>query len=67
MITDDMITFIRNDLINFGIGVLIFILSTLVIIFKKLIWVMAPIVNCVYSVLFMIGLLGFLDWKVTVI
>ena len=67
MITDDMITFIRNDLINFGIGVLIFILTTLVIIFKKLIWVMAPIVNCVYSVLFMIGLLGFLDWKVTVI
>jgi len=67
MITDDMITFIRNDLINFGIGVLIFILSTLVIIFKKLIWVMAPIINCVYSVLFMIGLLGFLDWKVTVI
>ena len=67
MITDDMITFIRNDLINFGIGVLIFILSTLVIIFKKLIWVIAPIINCVYSVLFMIGLLGFLDWKVTVI
>jgi predicted RND superfamily exporter protein len=67
MITDDMITFIRNDLINFGIGVLIFILSTLVIIFKKFIWVTAPIVNCVYSVLFMIGLLGFLDWKVTVI
>ena len=67
MITDDMITFIRNDLINFGLGVLIFILSTLVIIFKKLIWVMTPVVNCVYSVLFMLGLLGFLDWKVTVI
>ena len=67
MITDDMITFIRSDLINFGIGVLIFILSTLVIIFKKLIWVVTPVVNCIYSVLFMIGLLGFLDWKVTVI
>jgi predicted RND superfamily exporter protein len=67
MITDDMITFIRNDLINFGIGVLIFILTTLIIIFKKLIWVVAPVINCVYSVLFMIGLLGFLDWKVTVI
>ena len=35
MITDDMITFIKNDLINFGFGVLLFILVTLVIIFRK--------------------------------
>ena len=67
MITDDMITFIRNDLINFGFGVLIFIFITLVLIFRKLIWVVAPIINCIYAVLFMTGLLGFLDWKVTVI
>ena len=67
MITDDMITFIRNDLINFGFGVLIFIFITLILIFRKLIWVVAPIINCIYAVLFMIGLLGFLDWKVTVI
>ena len=58
MITDDMITFIKNDLINFGFGVLLFILITLVIIFRKFIWVAAPIVNCIYAVLFMIGLLG---------
>ena len=67
MITDDMVTFIKNDLINFGLGVLIFILATLVIIFRKLIWVITPVINCLYSVLFMIGLLGYLDWKVTVI
>ena len=67
MITDDMITFIRNDLINFGFGVLLFILVTLVIIFRKFVWVAAPIINCLYAVLFMIGLLGYLDWKVTVI
>ena len=67
MITDDMITFIKNDLINFGFGGLLFILITLVIIFRKFIWVAAPIVNCIYAVLFMIGLLGYLDWKVTVI
>ena len=67
MITNDMVAFIKNDLINFGFGVLIFILGTLVIIFRKLIWVITPVINCVYSVLFMIGLLGYLDWKVTVI
>ena len=67
MITNDMVTFIKNDLINFGFGVLLFILGTLVIIFRKLIWVITPVINCIYSVLFMIGLLGYLDWKVTVI
>lgn len=67
MITDDMVTFIKNDLVNFGFGVLIFILLTLIIIFRKLIWVVAPIINCIYAVLFMVGLLGYLDWKVTVI
>tara|TARA_B100000035_G_scaffold278146_1_gene256894 strand:- start:13361 stop:15817 length:2457 start_codon:yes stop_codon:yes gene_type:complete len=67
MITDDMVTFIRNDLVNFGFGVLAFILITLIIIFRKLIWVVAPVINCLYAVLFMVGLLGYLDWKVTVI
>jgi len=67
MITDDMITFIRNDLVNFGIGVLAFILVTLIIIFRRVIWVITPIINCIYAVIFMIGLLGYLDWKVTVI
>tara|TARA_Y100000389_G_scaffold118957_1_gene116120 strand:+ start:67 stop:2520 length:2454 start_codon:yes stop_codon:yes gene_type:complete len=67
MITNDMVAFIKNDLINFGLGVLVFILATLVIIFRKIIWVIAPVINCIYSVLFMIGLLGYLDWKVTVI
>jgi predicted RND superfamily exporter protein len=62
-----MVAFIKNDLINFGFGVLLFILGTLVIIFRKFIWVITPVVNCIYSVLFMIGLLGYLDWKVTVI
>ena len=67
MITDDMITFIKSDLINFGAGVLIFIIVTLALIFRKFIWIIAPILNCIYAVLFMIGLLGYLDWKVTVI
>ena len=28
--------------------------------------VVLPIASCVYSVIFMIGILGFLDWKVTI-
>jgi predicted RND superfamily exporter protein len=67
MIADDMIIYVKNDLINFGLGVFFFIIVTLVIIFREFRWVMLPIVSCVYAVLFMIGLLGLLNWQVTVI
>ena len=36
MISDDMMTFIKNDIIVFGIGVFIFILITLWIIFLEI-------------------------------
>lgn len=67
MIADDMIMYVKNDLINFGLGVFFFIVVTLIIIFRKLKWVVLPILSCIYSVLFMIGLLGLLNWQVTVI
>ena len=67
MIADDMISFIKNDIIVFGIGVLLFIIATLWFIFRKLIWIIIPISSCFFSVLIMIGLLGLLNWKVTVI
>ncbi len=67
MIIDDMITYVRNDLVNFGLGVLIFILTTLIVIFRRLRWVVLPILSCIFAVLIMMGLLGFLGWKVTVI
>lgn len=67
MIADDMISFIKSDLRIFGIGVLIFILGTLTFIFRKIRWVALPLLSCFYAVLIMIGLVGFLNWKVTVI
>ena len=36
MITDDMVTFVRNDLIVFGGGVLIFLIIILTVIFRKI-------------------------------
>jgi predicted RND superfamily exporter protein len=67
MVADDMITFIKKDLLVFGFGVFIFIVASLAILFRELRWVILPLLSCFYSVLFMIGVLGFLDWKVTVI
>ncbi len=67
MIADDMMSFIKSDIIVFGIGVLLFIIATLWFVFRKLIWIIVPISSCFFSVTIMTGLLGLLNWKVTVI
>ena len=67
MIADDMMTFIKSDIIVFGVGVLLFIVATLWFVFGKIIWIIVPISSCFFSVLIMMGLLGLLGWKVTVI
>ena len=67
MIADDMMTFIKSDIVVFGLGVLLFIISTLWFVFRKLIWIIVPISSCLFSVIIMMGLLGILGWKVTVI
>ena len=67
MIADDMMSYIKNDIAVFGVGVFIFIILTLWFIFRKLKWVIMPLLGCATSVIIMIGLLGLIGWKVTVI
>ena len=67
MIADDMMTYIKNDIVVFGIGVFLFIIVTLWMVFKNIKWVVMPLLGCSVSVGIMVGLLGFLGWKVTVI
>ena len=67
MIADDMMSFIKKDIIVFGVGVLLFIIATLWLVFKKIVWIIIPLSSCLFSVCVMLGLLGLLGWKVTVI
>ena len=67
MIADDMITFVRNDLVVFGIGVAVFLVIVLSVIFREARWVVLPLAGCFYAGLLMIGMLGLMGWKVTVI
>ena len=67
MIADDMISFIKNDIIYFGVGVFLFIIATLWYVFRSWIWIVIPISSCFFSVFIMVGLLGLIGWKVTVI
>ena len=67
MVTDDMMSFIKSDIVDFGIGVFLFIIITLWVIFKKIKWVVIPLLGCIFSVGAMVGILGLIGWKVTVI
>ena len=67
MIADDMMSYIKSDILVFGVGVFLFIILTLWFIFRNIKWVMMPLLGCATSVIIMIGLLGLVGWKVTVI
>ena len=67
MIADDTISFVKNDIIVFGLGALIFILIVLYIVFKNPLWMFVCISNCLASLIVMIGTVSILNWKVTVI
>lgn len=67
MISDDMITFIKNDLKLFGAGVFVLLIVMLGIIFKRLRWIVLPMLCCFLSVIATMGVLGMLGWEVTVI
>ena len=67
MIANDMMSFIKSDIAVFGVGVFIFIIFTLWFIFRNIKWVILPLLGCATSVIIMIGLLGLIGWKVTVI
>ena len=67
MIADDMIGFIKSDLKMFGLGIFIFLIITLGIIFKKTRWILLPMLCCAFSAISMMGLLGLFGWEVTVI
>jgi predicted RND superfamily exporter protein len=67
MIADDMISFIKSDLKVFGLGVLLFLIFTLSIIFRNFRWVLLPMLCCAFSAISMMGLLGMFGWQVTVV
>ncbi|WP_346837267.1 MMPL family transporter [Microbulbifer sp. SAOS-129_SWC] len=67
MVTADMVSFIKSDLAVFGLGILVFIVVTLLVIFRQLRWVLLPLVTCVTTAVVMLGLLSWLDWRLTVI
>ena len=67
MITADLISFIKKDLVIYGIGIVIFILIILSLIFKEPEFVILPLISCTSCVLIVLGSLSWLGWKLTII
>jgi uncharacterized protein len=67
MIADDLITFVQNDLQTFGLAILVFIIFTLGYLFRKIRYIGIPLTSCAVTAICIVGLLGLLDWPVTVI
>ena len=67
MIADDLISFVRGDLSSFSIAVLILIVVALGLIFRKIRFIVIPLLCCVAASAIMVGTLGLMDWRVTVV
>ncbi|NNG14420.1 MAG: MMPL family transporter [Gammaproteobacteria bacterium] len=67
MIVVDMINFIQGDLLVFGVGVVLMMALTMAIIFHRWRWVLLPTALSLLTGVVMTGVLGLLDWRVTVI
>ncbi|WP_246180370.1 efflux RND transporter permease subunit [Marinobacter changyiensis] len=67
MIVADMISFIKSDLATFGIGVLLFLILTLAVIFRQWRWVAVPLLCCLFTVWLVAGYLSWIQQPVTVI
>jgi predicted RND superfamily exporter protein len=67
MITADMVDFIRSDILVFGIGIILFIIIILTVIFRQWQLVVLPLTTCFLAVVIMLGFLAAIDWRLTVI
>ena len=67
MIADDLISFVRGDLSSFSIAVLVLIVVALGLIFRKLRFIAIPLICCAAAGTIMVGILGLMDWRVTVV
>ncbi|MDP7287511.1 MAG: MMPL family transporter, partial [Phycisphaerae bacterium] len=67
MIADDMIRFVERDISMFALGIAAVLALVLGFIFRRVRWVVLPLLCCVASAVATIGLLGWLRWDVTVV
>ena len=67
MISSDVISFVKSDILIFSLLVLILVLIILFVIFQKIKWVIVVLISSVCSVYTMVGVTGFLNFEITAV
>jgi len=67
MIANDVINFVKNDILIFSISVILIIICVLFFIFRQIIWVIICLLSSSYSIILIFGILGFTQIEVTAI
>ena len=67
MIVTDMISFIERDVVVFGSGILVFLIIMLIAVFHRPRWVVVSLLCSLASIAVMVGYLGLVEWRVTVV
>jgi len=67
MIVADSVAFINSDFETFGLASLALIVLILAIAFRQLGWVVMPLLTCAVTGYIMVGLLGLLNWPISVV
>jgi uncharacterized protein len=67
IIVADMIALIKTDVVVFGAGILVFLIVLLTYIFRQARWVFVSMTCCLLSALVVAGVLGLMQWRVTVV
>ncbi len=67
MISSDVISYVKNDIVNFSIIVVLIIILILFIIFKRLKWVFAIFFTSISAVYLTVGLAGLINFEITAV
>ena len=67
MIATDMMSFIQDDLVVFGLGVAIVFALMLYLFFGNIWYVFLPLTNAFLATFSTAAFLGFMDWKISVV
>ncbi|HBL15568.1 MAG TPA: hypothetical protein DD417_02060 [Elusimicrobia bacterium] len=67
LIIDDIMGYIKSDVVIFGTAITLFIMLTLYVIYRNVLWVLLPLGGCALSVVLMMGGMGYAHWDVTVV
>ena len=67
MISNDIVGFVKSDLATYGSILILLLIIVLGVVFRKIRWVVLPILICTLSVIAITSALGFWAWEITVI